>query len=595
MANNTSCLVSTINAASWEAGAVPLQMQGIPRTVSSDDYPGVFDKWNTDGRRKVSTLNSAVAQAICSLTRGKSGDVALIRIGSNQFAAEHTGSGGDTSVVVCNTKGNIRGALIKSTGKHRQYPSLPESAADLAPVFAVYLGLITETEMLSDEDVVQRAKDSMAKIAGAENLEDVTEEVHYLNDMLIAGFEQGLIPCKITAGNMDILTAEQIELNYGKGSVICGSPTVIARENAGGGPGAVTAAEARGMFRAYASAKTWTEDEEKLIPSFPDDYPVMPETLEIARYFVESGSNRNIRRPMRNFLWRGITSYGKSTGVEMLAHILHTPLLRLTCSSGMEAQDLLSQFIPDSGADEGRDLPTFDDIMYDPESAYEAMTGEYREGVSCQEAMEEYGKACAARRGDGSARFRLVESNYVRALKNGYICEIQEISRIRDPGTLVSLNEYDRAGARIPLADGSFTERDPDAVVVYTDNVGYASCRQVDPSVMRRMDTVIDSYELTDEQVRGRVRYNTGFDDDSRLASMMKVWRSVIDYCSANEITEGEVSVNELERWVAVYMIDGPEGYTEGCRRCVVSKASADRTTQEEIWTQAALPLLEAE
>lgn len=50
---------------------------------------------------------------------------------------------------------------------------------------------------------------------------------------------------------------------------------------------------------------------------------MMPETLKIARRFVNS---RNNKRPMNNFLWRGITSYGKSTGVEMVAALLHTPL-----------------------------------------------------------------------------------------------------------------------------------------------------------------------------------------------------------------------------------------------------------------------------
>lgn len=85
-----------------------------------------------------------------------------------------------------------------------------------------------------------------------------------------------------------------------------------------------------------------------MIPSFPDDYPLPPEAVKIARRFV---GTKDSKRPMRNFLWRGITSYGKSTGVEMIAAMLGIPLLRVTCNSTMETQNFLSDFVPDSGSE----------------------------------------------------------------------------------------------------------------------------------------------------------------------------------------------------------------------------------------------------
>ena len=57
---------------------------------------------------------------------------------------------------------------------------------------------------------------------------------------------------------------------------------------------------------------------------------------------------------MNNFMWRGITSYGKSTGVELMAGFLNIPLLRMTCNSTMETQNFLSDIIPDTdGAHSG--------------------------------------------------------------------------------------------------------------------------------------------------------------------------------------------------------------------------------------------------
>ena len=591
--NNTACITSSTIDAQWDRTKIPQEMAGLPAIVQGEDYPEALLCGLDAAAGKPSTLNVCVAEVLKSLNQGPLGSVALVMVGENQFAAEHRNEDGDITVVVSSTKGNIKGAVVRPGNRFNSIPTLPDKKADMIPIYAVYLGLITMTDML-DETARQTARDALDTFGQSLDPYNEIHAIHLLNMLLVRGFEEGVLPCKITGGNINLLTEESVETSFDKGTVICGDPQIVAKNTASACAQASTAGEAKALFASYAEAMHWTPEEEKLIPTFPDDYPVMPETLMIARSFVESRSNK---RPMNNHLWRGITSYGKSTGVEMLAYILHTPLLRITCSSNMEAQDFISQFVPDNDSEaEAPVLPGIEEIMYDPESAYEAITGSFLEGATSQDALTAYGNACrAARTGSGNARFKLVESNYVRALRNGYICEVQEMSRVKDAGTMVTLNEFDRANARIPLADGTTAVRHPNAMVIYTDNIGYASCRQVDPSVMRRMDCVYDSYELDPVQVKKRVMYNTGFTDEAKLEAMVKVWNSIIEYCRANEITEGEISVNELERWVDVYQIEGPRGYRDACRRCVISKASPDRATQEEIWTQAALPLIEAE
>ena len=120
-------------------------------------------------------------------------------------------------------------------------------------------------------------------------------------------------------------------------------------------------------------------------------------------------------------------------------------------------------------------------------------------------------------------------------------------------------------------------------MVIFTDNVGYASCRAVDPSVMRRMDYVFDSRELSDEQMIARVKHNTGFSDDGKLAQMLKVLKEVVTYCRENDLHEGDISVNELERWVQVLQIEGDSAYESGCRGCLVSKVSSDYEIQDDL------------
>ena len=184
------------------------------------------------------------------------------------------------------------------------------------------------------------------------------------------------------------------------------------------------------------------------------------------------------------------------------------------------------------------------------------LTGIEDDNATCDMCLKAYADAAVARAGNGSARFKHVESNFVKALTRGYIVEIQEISRIKDAGVLVGLNEYDRPGAIIPLVDGSFKRRHPDAMVVYTDNVGYASCRAIDPSVLRRMSIIIDSYDMPRADVIARVLYNTDFPDSSMLDQMYDVWSAIQEYCQEHDISDGTVSVTELEMWALAVKVD---------------------------------------
>lgn len=365
---------------------------------------------------------------------------------------------------------------------------------------------------------------------------------------------------------------------YARGEYLCGKPKLLAGMNSQGFHD-VALAEAKKEFSSYTDALHWTPEEEILIPTFPDDYPVPAETLKIARRFL---ATRNDTRPMAQFMWRGPTSIGKSTGVECLAALLHTPLVRVTCHPNMETQDFLADFVPDTTSFTSVDLPSFEDMELDPSGAYQALTGIFDEDATCQMALEAYGKAMAAR--SGAPRFKFVQSNYVKALTRGYICEVQEASRIRNPGVLVGLNEYDRPGSVIPLLDGSYQRRCANAIVVFTDNVGYASCRPLDPSVIRRMAFVIDSTELEKEELFRRVQFNTGCDDEQLLEKMYCVFERIQEYCAENDLmSEASISATEFEMWVKCVLLDGQDSVKDSIRECVVNKVTSDPDQQTEI------------
>ena len=85
-----------------------------------------------------------------------------------------------------------------------------------------------------------------------------------------------------------------------------------------------------------------------------------------------------------------------------------------------------------------------------------------------------------------------VETDFVKALKHGYLVEVQEPSTIIQPGVLVGLNSLLEQEGSITLPTGEIIRRHPDTVVIVTTNVSYEGCRQMNQSVVDRMSLVKD-------------------------------------------------------------------------------------------------------
>jgi len=188
---------------------------------------------------------------------------------------------------------------------------------------------------------------------------------------------------------------------------------------------------------------------------------------------------------------------------------------------------------------------------------------------------------------DGQApSFKLVEAPYAQALKNGWLVEVQESSRIQKQGALVGLNEFSRPGARIIMANGKSFVRQALAMVIFTDNLGYTTCRTPDPSVIRRWDEVFETAELSEDFVCSRVKQNVDF-DESRLdlSAMYAIFRNVQEYCMNRQINDGSCSIIEFENWVRLTVLEGygNDAMKRAFRTAVINKLSEEADERKEV------------
>ena len=363
-----------------------------------------------------------------------------------------------------------------------------------------------------------------------------------------------------------------------------------------------------------------TAAERALVPSLPEWYIIPQEVVDICKHAkLTTGKPTQ----MRNFLLRGPAGTGKTMGAKAIAAGLGLPYMKYTCSAGTEIFDFVGMVFPNTEHSTGNaqldqereqlqamggvnyanvskllHLPDLDDMDYDPAGVYQALTGVENQAATPQDCMElvlekvteKVRQLSVSVEGEASSQtYTYVETDFIKALKNGYLVEIQEPSTILQPGVLVGLNSLLEQSGTITLPTGEVIRSHPDAVVVVTTNVSYEGCRGMNQSVVDRMSLVKDIQLPSPEVMAQRVMAVTGATDEYKVAQMVQVVNDLADYCRKNGITDGTVGMRSLIDWVTSAEISG-DPYT-AAMDTIISKATTDEEDREALITSVLDPV----
>lgn len=594
MANNTPGYCLFKDSQGFDITRLPNPYRSWNKTSTDQTVMSIHNRSKTRA-----TLHRYTTQALLDYADVNGCEIGVVKMAYGSYASQWMQPDGSSIIAHATANGVLSAGRRDALTCHMTaLPGLGASTTEFndASILMIYMMIEADINEAAGNqqntitwDLLQRARDEFA--TNGVIPEDI---VRLVCDDLYHALSYGAIPVNIRNGNVSLLTERRMASNeFATGSIVCGNPDILTGGSSGtsgsnSANGRQTVKDAKALAASYTANLHWTAEEEMLIPQFDDDVEVPPEVMTILNRFLKS---LDWASPMNNPCWRGITAYGKSTGVKILACILHTPLLWMTCATTTEVEDFLSKHVPNTDPDivamGSRPMPTFDDMANDPEYAFQMITGEERENATSEDCLKAYAEAVAADKSGISKPknpFKIVESDFVRALVKGYIVEVQEFSRIRDSGTLVGLNNFNEPGSVIPLVDGRHVRRHPNALCVWTDNIGYTSCRKVDGSVLRRFSFIIDSYEMPRDRALRRIQKNTGCKDNNLIDRMYDVWDAIGKFCKTRDITdEGTCSLTELENWVSLTMLDGIEAIVDTCREAIISKLSSDPDTQKEI------------
>lgn len=600
--------------------------------------PAPFDK---GGKKKVkvsstygdgteATLSSTVVKAVLAYCACKDGSKpgAVGICGSKGVAEYKSASGADAYhlAVYDPSNGTVLASKYDSGTEVMETYSMGKSGQDGAAVLLAMIPALAADQEFADnlDAFMAEYRDSFSDLPKATDLAAILCDNAYrrVKDKSCPAHLQVNID---NSGNVMRVSQTHLDSgNFTPDRVLAGEFTILAHT------GATVVLEQKetvphsdfvGKY-ILTPARGLTAHEEALVPTLAPWYVLPEEVVSICAH-AQKSTEKSL--PMRNFLLRGPAGTGKTEGAKAIAAGLHLPYVKYTCSANTEVYDFIGQVFPETDgpstgdADLDRErqelkemggityenvkkimgLPDLDDMDYDPEGTYMLLTGHAKAGATSQDCMAEVmdqvtaklQKLCTVKPETVNAgqTYTYTETDFIRALKYGYVCEIQEPTTIMQPGALVGLNSLLEQNGTITLPTGEVIRRHPDAVVVVTTNVSYEGCRGMNQSVLDRMNLTQDIELPAPEIMAQRAMSVTGCEDDVLVSRMVQVVNDMADFCRKNGISDGSCGMRSLIDWIMSAEITGDPYTSALCT--IISKATADEEDRNAIITSVLEPI----
>lgn len=334
-----------------------------------------------------------------------------------------------------------------------------------------------------------------------------------------------------------------------------------------------------------------TPEQEARVPNC-DNYVVSSTALSIVHSFLNT--------PHRCVMLGGGAGTGKTTDCMIAAALLGITYGAFSCSEGTDETDIVTKFIPNTSDTKLPEYLTrqmaeeiYEDFTFDPQTAVATLTGEeYNEKLSGGQCLTKIINYFVKNQRNLDKDFLMVPSEIVKGAKEPSLVEIQEVDLIGRPGTIPVLNRLLNEGV-VTLSDGTTFKRHPNSYFVFTANLTYEGCRDLNQALKSRCQRIIMIDDLTEADMVSRLTSSPNFEKYSekngytvkeakKVANeLVKVMSKLKTYITDNQISGSVCGYREYEAWF--YETLASHSAREAAESTIITHAALEEDMRIEI------------
>lgn len=249
----------------------------------------------------------------------------------------------------------------------------------------------------------------------------------------------------------------------------------------------------------------------------------------------------NFGSPLRAALLYGESGTGKTEMVQYLGYKLGIPVTSFQCSANTDENDLL-------------------------------------------------GKPISLGLSGGDGKIMYTETELVRAVKNGWIIEIQEAASVKETAVLQIFNALLDGTELLQLPDGTQLTPHPNFMMVFTTNVSYEGCTALNQSLISRNQFVREVQLPSDEELKERLVKQLRWSKKTSkkpIDEAIKTMHKIKKYLQENYLTDGSCDFRAIKDWLQLYLAYNKVGIKKNLAECaeytVIPKATLESEHHEAI------------
>lgn len=212
---------------------------------------------------------------------------------------------------------------------------------------------------------------------------------------------------------------------------------------------------------------------------------------------------------------------------------------------------------------------------------------------SCSANTDEYdllGKPISLGITGGDGKIVYTETELTKAIKNGWVIEIQEASVVKETAVHQIFNSLFDGTELVQLPDGSMITPHPNFIAVFTTNVSYEGCNAMNQSLISRNQFVAEVNLPSKEETISRLKSQLNWPENKSTDALdmaVQCMQKINEFLQEENLEDGSCDFRCIKDWLQMYLAYNEVGIKKSlldlADYCIVPKATLDSEYHHDI------------